>query len=400
MTAHLLRICLLLTFSGASILPATAGYLSMPYPIQEHPLRTEEGFLVPQPNVELAFPRSHASHPEYRIEWWYLVGHLKSDNGERFGFQATFFRNAGPSPLQRGVVVDAERANAFGKQHLHLAHFAISAIDRGTFIHEERMNRDGWAASADESFLSVRNGNWRLSQDRKAWEDKGREVFLIDATLNDRAAISLRFEPLKPRVRFGEQGLSFKGQEPGAVSFYITYTRLGAEGTVTVDGEELSVEGLAWLDHEISSNQLGAELSGWDWTAIQLDDGREIKAYRLRQEDGGLSPFSALYWIDAAGTPTLQTVDAFEWDVLQTWTSPHSGAVYPTRVRLTLRDPQSGKARSLELRPLLSDQEIRGRVGGIAYWEGACNVLNESGENVGRAYLELTGYEESLSGSL
>ena len=28
------------------------------------------------------------------------------------------------------------------------------------------------------------------------------------------------------------------------------------------------------------------DLAGWDWTAIQLDDGREVKAYRLRTNDG------------------------------------------------------------------------------------------------------------------
>lgn len=372
----------------------------MPYPIDQHPQRTEAGFLVPQPDTVLEFPRAHASHPEYHIEWWYLVGHLKSAEGERFGFQATFFRNAGPSPLQRGSIENTDTPTAFGRQHLHLAHFAVSAIDRGTFVHEERMNRDGWAASADTTFLNVRNGNWRLRQDPGPWNERGQEVFHIDATLNDRARLDLRLTPAKPRVRFGEQGLSFKGEEPGAVSFYITYTRLNAAGTVGLDGEDFTVEGLAWMDHEISSNQLGAELSGWDWTAIQLDDGREIKAYRLRKEDGGLSPFSALYWIDADAKPTLRNVNEFQWEVLETWTSPHSDAVYPTRLRLSTHDPQTGLARALELRPLLDDQEIRGRVGGIAYWEGACRVLDESGQPIGMAYLELTGYEESLSGNL
>ena len=48
----------------------------------------------------------------------------------------------------------------------------------------------------------------------------------------------------------------------------------------------MEVKGEAWMDHEISSSQLGEGLAGWDWTYMQLNDGTEVKAYRLRKEDG------------------------------------------------------------------------------------------------------------------
>jgi predicted secreted hydrolase len=38
------------------------------------------------------FPRDHASHPDYKIEWWYYTGNLQSADGRRFGYQVTFFR--------------------------------------------------------------------------------------------------------------------------------------------------------------------------------------------------------------------------------------------------------------------------------------------------------------------
>ena len=55
------------------------------------------------------------------------------------------------------------------------------------------------------------------------------------------------------------------------------------------------------MDHEISSSQLGGGLEGWDWTCMQLDDGTEIKAYRLRTGEGESDPWSAVYWIDGEG---------------------------------------------------------------------------------------------------
>ena len=51
------------------------------------------------------------------------------------------------------------------------------------------------------------------------------------------------------------------------------------------------------MDHEISSSQLGDGLEGWDWTCMQLNDGTEVKAYRLKM-DGEAILGLAVYWID------------------------------------------------------------------------------------------------------
>src|SRR5690349_2279703 len=44
------------------------------------------------PGYHFEFARDHASHPEYKIEWWYYTGNLTADDGHRFGYQLTFFR--------------------------------------------------------------------------------------------------------------------------------------------------------------------------------------------------------------------------------------------------------------------------------------------------------------------
>jgi len=45
------------------------------------------------PGATLRFPRDHGSHPEFRIEWWYVTGWVRSDEGREYGVQVTFFRN-------------------------------------------------------------------------------------------------------------------------------------------------------------------------------------------------------------------------------------------------------------------------------------------------------------------
>src|SRR6266511_5979489 len=44
------------------------------------------------PGYEFSFPRDHGTHDEYRTEWWYYTGHLRSDDGRTYGFELTFFR--------------------------------------------------------------------------------------------------------------------------------------------------------------------------------------------------------------------------------------------------------------------------------------------------------------------
>src|SRR5215213_4424296 len=56
-----------------------------------------EGWREAWPGYRFTFPRDHAAHEPYRIEWWYYTGNLQSKGGRRFGFQLTFFRT-GVSP--------------------------------------------------------------------------------------------------------------------------------------------------------------------------------------------------------------------------------------------------------------------------------------------------------------
>lgn len=207
------------------------------------------------------------------------------------------------------------------------------------------------------------------------------------------ARFTLTLTPTKPLVLFGDAGYSRKGAAPTAASYYLTFSRLAVQGELRLDGVELVVSGLAWMDHEYSSSQLDENQVGWDWLSAQFDDGRELMFYRLRTRDGGTDPASTLTWIARDGTPTRAP---YRWEPLTTWESPHSGAIYPQRIRLTTRDPESGLERVFLVEPFHPDQELDGRLGGVTYWEGACRVLSPEGLVLGSAYLELTGYDEPL----
>jgi predicted secreted hydrolase len=336
------------------------------------PRFTPDGFAVPQPGYAFAFPRDHGSHPEFKIEWWYLTGHLYTPEQRRFGYQATFFRNAAPG----------------GQVQLHLAHMALVDVATGRFYHQERLNREGWDAGAATGTLAVHNGPWTLDL-----VDAATETLRLRGGVHGDVRFELTLRPTKPRVLFGENGLSRKGADPTAASYYITFTRLAAEGELQVEGQRFAVAGESWMDHEISSSQLSGGQVGWDWVSAQLADGREVMFYQLRRADGTADPASTLTWIGRDGTLTRRP---FEWRVRGTWRSESTGAVYPVDATLVTTDPETGRTVELQLEPLVRAQELDGAVAGIAYWEGACRVRDGDGKEIGSAYMELTGYAKAL----
>lgn len=340
---------------------------------------------VPRVGHKLTFPADHGSHPDFKIEWWYLTGHLYHGD-RRFGFQATFFR-LGQKP------VDVAPEDAFGESQIYMAHMGLSDPETGEFIHEERLNRGGWDARAEVGRLDVFNGDWRLKQ-------AGNGMQLV-GSIKSEAGFDLKLSPHKTHVIFGEEGISRKGPEGTAASYYITFPRLDVEGALMLGGETLEVYGEAWMDHEISSSQLDRNQVGWDWACLQLFDGREIMGYVLRTDSGEPSEYSKLVWIDPVGELTHQQLGEYRWIHKGDWESPTNGAVYPITPIIETVDPESGIKRRFQLIPTMPNQEMANGTGGVSYWEGACDVIDlNSGNAVGRAFLEMTGYADDIAEKL
>ena len=351
---------------------------------------TESGYPVPKADTIPTLPSAHGAHPSYGIEWWYWVGHLDTLEGDQtYGFQSTIFRfrgNPGTRPVKDPLVL--------GDQQIYMVHSALSDLTEGTYIHTERIYREGWQArtSTDRLDISVGGILAEVSQ--------GSDIIQLEMVLPEGGILDLKMLPTKPLVAFGDRGLSRKGADPAAVSWYWTYPRLLLTGTLKQGDETIEVKGTGWMDHEISSSQLSSKLVGWDWTAIQLDDGSDVKAYRLRNEDGSSDPWSAVYWIDEIGKTCNVYSKDFTWQTDASWKSSKTGNIYPTSVTIRATHPVTGKEMHYRLEPLIKDQEFVGNSGENAYWEGACRVFDIYNKEIGRAYLELAGYGGNLGNFL
>ena len=354
-------------------------------------LQTPDGFALPQTGHVFSFPRDYGSHDDFKIEWWYITGHLFDPSGGRFGFQATFFRNAAESPTE---AASGTNNPDFGNDTIYMAHMALLDVGQGKFIHQQRLNRRGWDAGAATNRLDVWNGNWWLRM-----TDTNRLTMSLRGSVGGQADLRLELTPEKPLVVFGKNSVSQKAADPSAASYYLTFPRLQAAGQVVSGGVTNPVTGQAWMDHEISSSQLGTNQTGWDWCCLQLTNNREIMAYRMRRQDASQDDYSTLAWVDAAGKVTHLPSADFRIETVRTWRSPKTGANYPVEIRLNTLDPVTGRPFIVQLEPLADDQELAGG-GKLAYWEGACRLRDEEGGEIGSAYLELTGYAGNLEKSL
>jgi predicted secreted hydrolase len=209
--------------------------------------------------------------------------------------------------------------------------------------------------------------------------------------------LDLTLTPAKPPVLHGEAGYSSKAAGKDVASHYYSITRLATAGTVTLNGESLPVTGTSWLDREFGSSQMAPEHVGWDWFALQLDDGTDIMLYLMRGTDGRPDAASSGTLVDPQGKAQHLSLADFAIEATGTWTSPHSKAVYPAGWSIAV--PKAGLR--LTLTPALADQELRtGGAARLIYWEGQVQITGSREEQpvTGKGYVELTGSAGSMGG--
>ena len=180
---------------------------------------------------------------------------------------------------------------------------------------------------------------------------------------------------------------------PAGGSYYYSRTDMAATGTVRLGDETLAVEGDAWFDHQWG-DFISVGGGGWDWFAVNLDDGTDITISLVRAADGSY-PLVYGTLVDRGrddppprargpGRRRQRHVD-----------EPGDRRRVPRR--LDDRRPRARTSRS-DWRPPSPQQELDTRATtGVVYWEGS-QVVTATRDGVplgGEAYVELTGYADA-----
>jgi geranylgeranyl pyrophosphate synthase/predicted secreted hydrolase len=356
-------------------------------------------------------------HAAADTEWWYVNSHVRIADGRELGVFAAFFRIISAVDEKTGAV-----------EYAHSMTWAVSDLATGRYLGESRVDprapqlglerlKNGRGAKDERLNRAMQeilernevpapdvrfDGEPRVATDRLCVE-YGASSFIKQSdgsykvTLTgEEVACELVFAPQKPPIRHGDDGV-VRGNA-GEQMFYYFIPRCAVTGSVTLDGERAEVTGQGWYDHEFGGYEqtdqpigegAGIRDLGWNWTAIQLDDGTDLTAYEIVDVKAEETVGKWLIAIDKDGNRRSITDATFE--AKQPWTSKRTFHAYPTSWRL--RAPSIGLDVAIDA--AFDDQELITVISKPAFWEGRCTVKGSLGGNdvAGLAYIERSGFE-------
>jgi predicted secreted hydrolase len=346
--------------------------------------------------VPVVFPRDDGPHDRL-TEWWYVTGHLAAtadDRAERrFGFEYVIFRaERGPFPeaWASHLAITDETGDAF--------HYA-QRQEIGPQVDRSPRGITGEPVGFDLA-LSGLDPTDPTTIGRAAWTMTGDPGELVLEAQADPAeastagvdALGLRLagSPSKPEALHDQDGWIDFGA--AGASYYYSRTEVDVAGSVDLGPDTFAVEGSAWFDHQWG-DFISVGGGGWDWFAVNLEDGTDLTLSLVRDTDGSY-PLVYGTLVDAVGGTRHLPGETFTVDVTDRWTSPATGADYPAGWHIDI--PGAGLV--IDLRPTVADQELDTRATtGVVYWEGSQRVeATRDGVPLGgEAYVELTGYAGS-----
>ena len=341
----------------------------------------------PADPLPVVLPRDDAPHDRL-TEWWYYTGHLRSADGARFGFEFVIFR------AERGRLPTS-----------WASHLAITDEGGDRFVYAQRQEIgeqvDRSAPAGFDLGLTGTDPAAASSSVTPAWSmtgSGGTDRLIAELGPGEAAGttspagvgIDLRLAATKPAALHDRDGWIDFG--PAGGSYYYSRTAMTAKGTMTLDGEPAAVDGTAWFDHQWG-DFISVGGGGWDWFAVNLDDGTDLTLSLVRDADGS---YPLVYGTVVARDGSVRHLDrdAFEVTVTDRWRSPTTGADYPAG--WTVRIPAENL--TIGLRPTVAAQELDTRATtGVVYWEGSQVVTaTRAGKPLGgEGYVELTGYAPS-----
>ena len=333
------------------------------------------------PGWNYEFPRDHGHHPDFKTEWWYFTGNIRTQEGMEFGYQLTFFRQGMIDPE---IPIPQSR---FIQRDIKFAHFAVSDISSKKFRHFQKLSRGAYGeAGFDDGDRLAWIENWSC-------ERTGGHSFRLKAE-DTGIVLDLLLESPATPVIHGENGISQKSEGAGRASHYYSLTRMETKGSIEIDGRKHVLTGATWFDHEWATNQLAANQTGWDWFSLQLEDGSDLMLFQIRTKEGGRDPYSSGTFVSQTGENQKIHLADFKLVPIEWWTSPKTKARYPVAWKISIPN----RHLDLIVHARFQDQELAAEP--FSYWEGAVRAEGaRDGQPVkGKGYLEMTGYAGRIIG--
>jgi len=323
-------------------------------------------------NKPLTLPNDHKSHPDYQLEWWYLTFVLQDSNGNDYGLQYTLFR----------FLRDDIAKNDWSNSQQWMGHASLHTIQHHYF--EERFAQGGVGnayVTAEPFEAAIDNWSWTSSSNALFPSN-------VNITIQQEVNVALALTQTGPFIKHGSNGYSKKTASASLRSYYYSQPHINVTGNIEINGENLTVAGDGWFDHEWTSHLANNNALGWDWFSLHLDDGSKLMAFQmhatpssaLSEGQARSNTFTTGTYISPIGQSQTLTKDDIQLSNLATERIAEKQV--PTRWALSIptRDID------ITISPFKPNQWNDSV---FPYYEGRVNI---TGSHSGSGFLELTGY--------
>jgi predicted secreted hydrolase len=391
---------------------ATIGY---------RPIPTEANF---------EFPQRNAMDLQSILGWYFFVGSAMGSDGEEYGIELMFFRDALLPPDLAAALGLTDVENQIIELHLSIAragdrHYQAKPIVIAGTTGLLTFETDGFGATMGKNVMrSLEPGNLFPIQIQGWGQDDG-NVEPIEFS------IDLTFSSGKDYLLQGADGCSPCCDGAGTLYYSIPEIVLDpSASSLTLNGEQVTLtEGTFWFDHQWGtlgavtqtevvravSNLSPTVQTGWDWFMAQFYGSRQITSYSIHSVDnvdfyrqtgttppGTMTvPLTAKYMDEEAVTHSVAGVlTVSDWilsvDTPSPETYPPTYTWYPNQWEFQFGDDVPEDIRTYTMVPIVQTGQSGFFAGGAQYSEGAVYLLDPSGADLGRGFAESVGYANTL----
>jgi predicted secreted hydrolase len=339
------------------------------YGAKLHPETDKNNFKNVNPGKKFLFPEDHRPHYGFKTEWWYYTGFVKNNTNQEYGIQFTLFKiELEPKTIARPhppiLAITHLGISDLAGQKLHSLTDAIRVFP-GLAKFEDTKN--GFAFTGRGRKL---NTKYSIESKHHRFEVQSKDF-----------SISGKVSETYPVLLQGQEGFSKKTNK-GTASYYYSIPELVGEISLSIGDISFSGKSNLWLDHEVSSQFLDKSMVGWDWVHFTLNDGRKFSGFQVRSKHDPKDNYTYGVLIDKDSNKQLPI--HFTPKKYKKLKSGHS---YPISWEIQTQEE------TFFIKSSIDESEMEGI---LPYWEGPIEILNSKQINIGKGYLEMTGYGSEL----
>lgn len=384
--------------------------------------------------ADFTFPERNAMDLQSILGWYFFVGSATGSDGEEYGIEIMFFRDALLPPALAASLGLTDTENQVVELHFAIAkaggrHYqAKPIVIAGTtgLLHFET---DGLGAAMGKNVIRSTDPGNLFPLQIQAWGQDDGEVEPVQFEIN------LTFSSGKDYLLQGVDGCSPCCDGVGTLYYSIPDMVIDpSASSLTLNGEQVTLtEGTFWFDHQwgtlgavantevlrAAGNLTPKAQTGWDWFMAQFHGNRQITSYSIHTVDylafyrqmgttppGIMAvPLYAKYMDADAVTHTVAgTLSVTEWimsvDTPDPVTYPPTYTWYPNRWEFQFGNDVPEDIRAYVMVPIVQTGQSGFFAGGAQYSEGAVYLRDPSGADLGRGFAESVGYADTTANLL